>query len=479
MTKGLSSIPILTSSARVSWVSSRPSHQICRIQACLNSNWAVRTNIHHANGSNPAREERVLQHRPLARLPTSQILRTLFLGLFFTSPFLFKPGLSSFSKIANSTSSLLNPDKNRLLNAVLRPLVYDQFCAGANAKEIAKTSAIIKNLGFSGVVLCYGKEVQLGAGNEFYGYTAKGASIEAEVQQWLEGNLQTLQMVGKGDWLGIKYTGAGLQVTQALMKGEAMPESFRRAITEICSQAAVKDCRVWIDAEQQRIQSTIDSWTFELMRAFNQNGKAVVYSTIQAYLKSSRQKVERQLSLAAAEGWHSAMKLVRGAYIANDQRELIHDTKAETDASYNGIVEDLLSGKGFAIFNSQPGLQFELLLAGHNTQTIRKAANLANELQVSDSLKVVPEFAQLQGMADDIGCELLQTADVSKTKVDAGEKAFVPKVYKCLTWGTTQECMQYLTRRLIENRGAADRMKEGASLLRQELFSRWRHSIGM
>lgn len=93
----------------------------------------------------------------------------------------------------------------------------------------------------------------------------------------------------------------------------------------------------------------------------------------------------------------------------------------------------------------------------------------------NSELKVVPDLAQLQGIADDIECKLLQ---VGETNAKGGEilvsatTPFVPKVDKCLTWGTIQECMQYLTRRLVENRGAADRMAEGAALLRSVAWRR-------
>lgn len=410
-----------------------------------------------------------LSSSPLARLPTSSILRSLFLSIFFTSPALFRPGLAVFKAIANSKSSLLNPDKNRVLGALIRPVVYDQFCAGRNVAEIQKTSATIKGLGFSGVVLCYGKEVQLDANNRPIGYgEGNTPSLSAEIQQWRTGNLNTLDMVGAGDWLGIKLSGAGLNITQALLDGEEAPSEFVEAMEAICTKAKARNCRIWIDAEQQCLQEAIDKWTYNMMRKWNRGEKALVFNTVQAYLKCSREKVQRQLDVASKEGWRSAIKLVRGAYISNDKRDLIHDTKADTDTSYNSIVEDLLTGSSFPVFTTNPNIQHDLILAGHNTQTIRRAATLATELESHQKLKVMPEFGQLQGMADDIGCELLQ---VGEKNASTGS-TFVPRVYKCLTWGSIRECMQYLTRRLVENRGAADRMKEGADQLRSELWRR-------
>jgi proline dehydrogenase len=408
--------------------------------------------------------------RCLARLPTASVLRSLFLSIFFTSPMLFKPGLAVFKTVANSKSSLLSPERNPLLRACVKPLIYDQFCAGTNVAEIKKTSAGIKKLGFSGVVLCYGKEVQLDANNNPIGYDGKGSSMDAELDEWREGNLRTLAMMGEGDWLGMKLTGAGLHITKALLGGGPAPAKWVEAMDALCQQARLQNARIWIDAEQQVLQNGIDRWAFDVMRRYNDTSdRALVYNTVQAYLKTARDKVQHQLATASREGWRSGIKLVRGAYISNDQRDLIHDTKAATDESYNSIVEDLLHGKGFDILEKHQNFEHDLLLAGHNTQTIRGAARMASSLRSSGKLKVVPEFGQLQGMADDIGCELIQSGEDASR---ADPNAFVPKVYKCLTWGSVHECMQYLTRRLVENRGAADRMQEGAGLLRRELLRR-------
>ncbi|EXJ55455.1 hypothetical protein A1O7_08382 [Cladophialophora yegresii CBS 114405] len=417
---------------------------------------------------------------PLARLSTASILRTLVLSAFFTTPWLFKPGFAAFEKVANSQSPWLNPDRNPLLRSAIYPLVYKQFCAGRNPAEIARTSADVRKLGFSGIVLCYGKEVQVrehadesvGCGKE------KPNSMDMEIDQWADGNMKTLDMIAAGDWLGIKFTGAGTKITKALMDGDEAPAKFMEAMDRICEYAASKGCRIWIDAEQQVLQATIDEWTFDLMRRYNRPGSpALVYNTIQAYLKSARHKVQHQLELSQREGWRPAIKLVRGAYIANEMRARIHDTKEDTDASYNGIVEDLLRGN----FQAQADLhqqqhdaeEVDLLLAGHNIETIRKAARLASELARQSRLKVRLEFGQLQGMADDIGCELLQAADeVKAEKSSPMANTYIPKVYKCLTWGSIQECMQYLVRRLVENRGAAERMKVGAAQFRRELWRR-------
>lgn len=72
----------------------------------------------------------------------------------------------------------------------------------------------MKGVGFAGVILGYGREsvVRLdedrdGQGNG--GVAAQDekrlAAYDAAVEEWKQGNLRTLRMVGAGDYLGIKY----------------------------------------------------------------------------------------------------------------------------------------------------------------------------------------------------------------------------------------------------------------------------------
>lgn len=143
------------------------------------------------------------ESQALARLSTFSVLRSLILGIFFTSPRLFKPGFSILEKIANSSSVVLSPDKNPLLRATIKPFIYDQFCAGRDRREIQQSIQQIKRLGFSGVILCYGKELQVDESHALA--SSKGIGLDPEINQWKEGNLETIVMVGESDFLGIKY----------------------------------------------------------------------------------------------------------------------------------------------------------------------------------------------------------------------------------------------------------------------------------
>ena len=142
----------------------------------------------------------------LARLSTSSILRSLVLGAFFSSPILFKPGFAILRKMTISPA-ILNPDKNPLLRAIVKPTIYDHFCAGTTKSEVQKTFSNIRSLGFSGVILCYGKEIELEKSGKARLSSSRIATetFDEELEMWKQGNLETLDMIGHKDILALKY----------------------------------------------------------------------------------------------------------------------------------------------------------------------------------------------------------------------------------------------------------------------------------
>lgn len=229
-----------------------------------------------------------------------------------------------------------------------------------------------------------------------------------------------------------------------------------------------------IDAEQWKLQPTIAAWSLNLMRRHNTRGDALILTTIQSYLKSAPATLTHHLRAAKEEGWTLGVKLVRGAYIASEERSLIHDTQADTDACFNSIAENLLT-KNWTGYEKSTFPEVRLFVASHNQESCQRAAAVAKKLALAGEQVNVLGYGQLQGMADEVSCGLLQNdrnAGVTNKEIAVRQPAAVPKVYKYLTWGSVQECMQYLLRRATENRGAADRIKEGLRMYRAELWRR-------
>lgn len=246
----------------------------------------------------------------------------------------------------------------------------------------------------------------------------------------------------------------------------------------ICEQAQAQGSSVWIDAEQQPYQEAVNDWATLFMRRWNQNGEAVVYNTIQSYLKASRKWVEQHLRDAQAEGWTCAIKLVRGAYIQSDIREGIWDTKPETDENYNSIVRDLLT-KNFNGIEKATFPKVQLFIAGHNKESVRLATTLVADL-VAKGEDIGPvQYGQLAGMADEVSCGLIDMKQkalgdmtgLSEKEADMRRRA-APQPYKCLIWGSVNDCLHFLMRRAVENATAADRLKDGLGEVRNELKQR-------
>ena len=145
-----------------------------------------------------------------------------------------------------------------------------------------------------------------------------------------------------------------------------------------------------------------------------------------------------------------------------------------------------------------------LLLATHNKQSVLEAQKLhvqqaqqvqvANQGQENPSPLVEIAFAQLQGMADEVSCGLVADKDRrpclgsnssimenqstgsargSLTRLPFTRNAHRhPKVYKCLAWGSVEQCLNYLVRRADENKEAAGRTTDTRRAMAGELWRR-------
>lgn len=425
-------------------------------------------------------------------LPLSTIIRSLVTTTISSSPFLLPPSLAMMSVLAHTTNPLLNPDKNPILKFLMKNTFYAQFCAGESPIEVRRTVDSLKSIGFSGVILGYAKEVVLSEA-ETKSLTSCGTDpaaeecIRGEIESWASGTIETVLLAAPGDFVALKFTGAGRQALFDLSQDLPPTPALADAIDSICRLAASRGVRLLFDAEQQAVQAGIDNWTVAYMRKYNTGGKPVVFGTYQAYLKATPATLSRHLAAALEGGFILGVKLVRGAYLGSDPRHLIHDTKADTDASYDGIAEAILrrqwttplvsqdpklSGAAGEVFPS-----VSLVLASHNKESVSKARNILRSGVIGTDIA----FAQLQGMADEISCELVCSAKrptntaVGRTG-SASEREI--KAYKYLVWGSTGECMKYLLRRAHENRDAVQRTRSGRDAMRDELWRRMKSVFG-
>lgn len=258
----------------------------------------------------------------------------------------------------------------------------------------------------------------------------------------------------------------------AIRERRPIPVAVQNALDEICQAVRNQGSRLWVDAEQQVLQKGIDQWTIELMRKYNRGGNIFVYNTIQAYLKGAHDNLDHHIACAAEEGWALGIKLVRGAYIEHEVRSLIHDTKDESDLSYDLCADKLLCQKMPAGYGDLPFPTSALFLATHNEDSVNKAVQTHRNRISSGSPTITLECGQIVGMADKLSFDLVRNYEDCK-KQSAFNTPGPPKVFKCMTWGTVGECMGFLHRRAIENRGAVERTQAMAKEMWREVRRRW------
>ncbi|KAK0101166.1 proline dehydrogenase [Cadophora gregata] len=413
---------------------------------------------------------------PLSLMPTPLLLRSYLITSILSSSRLLKLSLPLLNIIAHSPSRFLNPDKNPIIGLLVRKIIYEHFVAGDCEAAVKNTVAQMKQVGFQGVILGYAKEFAADEGDV--------GNEETDVRRWKEGYEKTMEMIGPEDFMAVKFSGAGAPTLSALANKQPPPPQMWTEMLSLCHAAKAKNIRVWIDAEQQDLQPTIDDWTLLLMRKFNRNNQAFMYNTFQAYLKSTPNNILKYLKLAQDEGWTMGIKLVRGAYIATEKRELIHDTIEQTHNAYNGIVENLLKRQYPGLDEKKPYPEVALMLASHNETSIKNAYAIQKSLIEQGQPTIKLEYGQLQGMADEVSCGLLQLCQQggekggSEKRIEMDEK-LRPRAFKCLAWGSTQECLQFLLRRVKENGDAVSRTGGWVVRFRKEIWRRVKGSFRM
>ncbi|KAJ5131036.1 uncharacterized protein N7515_007075 [Penicillium bovifimosum] len=422
---------------------------------------------------------------PLSALPARALLRSLLVSTISSKRFLLIPALSMMSFLSKPNRIwLFDVDRNPILHGILKTTFYNQFCAGENGAECKATIQQMKDMGFRGMILTYAAETVFdhntqashGQGtalkNEHGDVSMDGSVVRCpSIEAWQAGTIETIYMTEAEDYIAVKLTGAGPSVTEAFATGELPPPQMMEALDEVCTKAKDRKVRILVDAESQHFQKGISRVALELMRKYNRDGYSTVYNTYQAYLKSTPATLATHLAAASEDNFTLGLKLVRGAYMATDERSLIHDSKQDTDDAYNTIAQGALR-RNIGDFGDKGSRAFpsvNLFLASHNRESMVTAHELHKHRVVSGLPTVPVRFAQLHGMSDELSFSLLQMNDGDGT----------PEVYKCSTWGGLGECLAYLLRRAIENRDAVLRTDTEYRALKAEVFRRTKSAFSL
>ncbi|KAI5304897.1 proline dehydrogenase, partial [Ascosphaera atra] len=199
-----------------------------------------------------------LDKPPLSILPLSTILRSLFITTVSSHPYLLTQSLAFLEFVTSTKHSVLNADRNPILRYLLGRTVYDQFCAGAKQAEIQQTIQSLKDKGFAGVVLGFAREVVMaedeaeemnkGAAEAGAKNRTETAKDIREITAWKDCQMSTIELAGEGNFVNVKWTGAGSLTLERLLKGLPPSPSLEEANAAICRRAKEKGVRIFIDA---------------------------------------------------------------------------------------------------------------------------------------------------------------------------------------------------------------------------------------
>ncbi|KAG8627567.1 hypothetical protein KVT40_005050 [Elsinoe batatas] len=440
---------------------SRPGH------ASLTTTSPVQTSFEDLttrSSAAPATSERTT----LACLPLSQVLRTYLITSVSSSPTLLAASQNVLTRLLSSSTWLTDVERNPLINLALRETFYKQFCAGEDKPSARECMQQLQKIGYHGVILEYALEVLK---------DAKDADEGKDVEVWRQGLLETIDMARPGDFVGLKWSGLGTAAYKRMRASDKPSPLMDSAMREVCEAAHTKTVHLLPAAEEVNTLDAFHKWTLNMQNAYNRGpAGSIVYSTYQAYLRSTADILSHHLATAKKEGFTHGIKLVRGAYLGSEERHFIWDSAEATHANYDGIAAALLRRKfGAPLTAAVPEQKFpdiNVMLATHNVATTRKAQAIRKEQVEKGEALTTLKYAQLQGMADEVSCELLAEA----REIDTAD---APQVFKCTTWGTMTQCLNYLLRRAAENKDAAGRTSESRMAMGQELKRRMFATVGL
>lgn len=138
----------------------------------------------------------------------------------------------------------------------------------------------------------------------------------------------------------------------------------------LADHAAYTNNKLMIDAEQVGIQQRIASLTDELV-THPRSSVHHVFKTYQMVRRDAIHRLVTDIDYCVSNGHVLNVKLVRGAYLAQDRRTgMLYDTKEDTDKAYDRAVD---------ILKSHEPMLGELVFATHNKASFDRIKNIASE----------------------------------------------------------------------------------------------------
>ncbi|GJQ13359.1 hypothetical protein GpartN1_g5150.t1 [Galdieria partita] len=377
-------------------------------------------------------------------------------------------------KIFSATQKLPNVMRQPA-NYVVKKTFFEQFCGGESLVEAVTATQRLRDLGIS-CIFDYAAEGLVGEENV---YDSAASVVESTILQARDigaGGFSCIKVSAVSPMSVLEKVTLAIQVNGGIssldpelsLSPESIPNLTEAEVVDwqqvicrldrVCKAAYDKGVPILIDAEQYYVQEAIEYLALGMQKRYNRDmhSPAVVYTTVQCYLKSAVDRLEQGLALGSNLDFKYAAKLVRGAYLFFEQRlasekgyaSPVFDCIEDTHRCYNEIAARMVT--------QVSSNNASLMLATHNLDSIEKTATQMAERQLHPNNPNV-YFAQLFGMGDSMTMAL--------AKEGYNTCKYVP-------FGPIEEVMPYLTRRIEENRDILGGARKEVSLFSEELKRR-------
>jgi proline dehydrogenase len=376
-------------------------------------------------------------------------------GFTLKSNFELKKAYFLFRIISNK--SLTNIGKKALQIALklrlpilflVKRTVFEQFCSGESLDDSFET-----------VQRLYDKNVK-----SYLSYSVEGLENEKSYDLSLKEVLNSIEFVAKNniiDFTVFKPTAiANSKILQKVSEKKILDEKenelYGKALERfdtICNLAHKKGVKMLVDAEESWIQDPIDEIVLKMMMKYNKH-EAIIYNTAQMYRYDRLNYLNRLKNIAEKEKFFIGIKLVRGAYIEQENKRAIKnnykspicDSKNLTDTNFNNGASFILSNLNI----------FSLFSGTHNEESIYKIIDIMKLNNINKNNSKI-WFGQLYGMSDNISFNL-------------ANKGF--NAIKYLPFGPIKEVIPYLIRRAEENTSVKGQTSRELELIKTELKRR-------
>jgi len=331
---------------------------------------------------------------------------------------------------------------------LVKRTVFEQFCSGESLDDSFET-----------VQRLYDKNVK-----SYLSYSVEGLENEKSYDLSLKEVLNSIEFVAKNniiDFTVFKPTAiANSKILQKVSEKKILDEKenelYGKALERfdtICNLAHKKGVKMLVDAEESWIQDPIDEIVLKMMMKYNKH-EAIIYNTAQMYRHDRLDYLNRLKNIAEKEKFFIGIKLVRGAYIEQENKRAIKnnykspicDSKKLTDINFNNGASFILSNLNI----------FSLFSGTHNEESIYKIIDIMKLNNINKNNSKI-WFGQLYGMSDNISFNL-------------ANKGF--NAIKYLPFGPIKEVIPYLIRRAEENTSVKGQTSRELELIKTELKRR-------